>query len=169
LFGTALAMVELSDIVRTRIKARRTVILLDTCHSAGALAAPKERATGLADFAPSSATLDRIRQGVGRAILTSSQEEQFSYEGAPFQNGYFTHFLLEALRQNNGMNTIRQDYNYVKDELPKAVAARIQVSRGVQLKNDSPAAASQPATQVPALSSGELGGDIILGEPSVIP
>jgi uncharacterized caspase-like protein len=169
LFGTALAMVELSDIVRTRIKARRTVILLDTCHSAGALAASKERATGLADFAPSSATLDRIRQGVGRAILTSSQEEQFSYEGAPFQNGYFTHFLLEALRQNNGMNTIRQDYNYVKDELPKAVAARIQVSRGVQLKNDSPAAASQPATQVPALSSGELGGDIILGEPSMIP
>jgi uncharacterized caspase-like protein len=169
LFGTALAMVELSDIVRTRIKARRTVILLDTCHSAGALAASKERATGLADFAPSSATLDRIRQGVGRAILTSSQEEQFSYEGAPFQNGYFTHFLLEALRQNNGMNTIRQDYNYVKDELPKAVAARIKVSRGVQLKNDSPAAASQPATQVPALSSGELGGDIILGEPSVIP
>jgi caspase domain-containing protein len=169
LFGTALAMVELSDIVRTRIKARRTVILLDTCHSGGAMAASKERATGLADFAPSSEALDRLRQGVGRAILTSSQEEQFSYEGAPFQNGYFTHFLLEAIHQNNGMNTIQQDYDYVKDQLPKAVAARIQASRGVRLKNDSPAGGSQPATQVPALSSSELGGEIILGAPAATP
>jgi uncharacterized caspase-like protein len=169
LFGTALAMVELSDVVRTRIKARRTVILLDTCHSGGAMAASKERATGLADFAPSSETLDRIRQGVGRAILTSSQEEQFSYEGAPFQNGYFTHFLLEALHQNNGMNTIQQDYEYVKDQLPRAVAARLQASRGVRLKNDSPATESQPATQVPALSSSELGGQIMLGAPGATP
>jgi uncharacterized caspase-like protein len=169
LFGSALAMVELSDIVRTRIKARRTVILLDTCHSGGAMAATKERATGLADFAPSGAVLDRIRQGVGRAILTSSQEEQFSYEGAPFQNGYFTHFLLEALHQNNGMNTIQQDYDYVKDQLPRAVAARVQASRGVHLKTDSPAAPSQAATQVPALSSSELGGDIVLGAPAASP
>jgi uncharacterized caspase-like protein len=169
LFGSALAMVELSDIVRTRIRARRTVILLDTCHSGGAMAASKERATGLAEFAPSSTALDRIRQGVGRAILTSSQEEQFSYEGAPFQNGYFTHFLLEALHQNSGMNTIQQDYDYVKDQLPRAVAARVQAARGVHLKNDSPAAASETATQVPALSSSELGEEIILGAPSAIP
>jgi hypothetical protein len=133
------------------------------------MAASKERATGLADFAPSSEALDRIRQGVGRAILTSSQEEQFSYEGAPFQNGYFTHFLLEAIHQNNGMNTIQQDYDYVKDQLPKAVAARMQASRGVHLKNDSPAGGFQPATQVPALSSSELGGEIILGAPSATP
>ena len=165
LFGSALGMVELSDIVRSRIKARRTVILLDTCHSGGALSTSKERAAGLADSAPSTQALDRIRQGVGRAILTSSQEEQFSYEGAPFQNGYFTHFLLEALRQNNGMNTVQQDYDYVKEQLPKAVAARVQTSRGVRLKDNAPAAASQPATQVPALSSSELGGDIVLGAP----
>jgi uncharacterized caspase-like protein len=169
LFGSALAMVELSDIVRTRIKARRTVILLDTCHSGGAMAASKERATGLADSAPSTEALDRIRQGIGRAILTSSQEEQFSYEGAPFQNGYFTHFLLEALRQNNGMNTIQQDYDYVKDQLPRAVAARMQASRGVHLKNDSPVAPSESATQVPALSSSELGGGIILGALAATP
>ncbi len=161
LFGSSLAMVDLSDIVRTRVKARRTVILLDTCHSAGAMAAKTERATGLVDYPPSGGVIDRIRQGVGRAILTSSQQDQFSYEGAPFQNGYFTHFLLEAVRQNNGMNTIQQDFEYVKEQLPKAVAARQQGSRGVQLKNDVPAAAS--ATQVPALNVSELGGDIVLG------
>ena len=108
LFATAMPMVELSDIVRTRIKARRTAIILDTCHSGAAATQLKDRATGMADFTPSAGALDRIRQGVGRAILTSSQEDQVSYEGPPFQNGYFTHFLIEALRQNQGMDTIQQ-------------------------------------------------------------
>jgi hypothetical protein len=170
LFGSSMAMVDLSDIVRTRVKARRTVILLDTCHSGGAMAATKERATGFADFAPSGGALDRLRQGVGRVILTSSQEDQFSYEGAPFQNGYFTYFLLEALRQNNGMNTVQQDFDYMKDQLPKAVAARTQVSRGVRLKTDAaPTSGPQSTTQVPGLSASELGGDIVLGAPAANP
>ena len=168
LFGTALAMVELSDIVRTRIKARRTVIFLDTCHSGAATSASVERATGLADSAPSSAVLDRIRQGVGRAVFTSSQEDQLSYEGAPFQNGYFTHFLIEGLHQNNGMNTVQQIYEYVKDQLPKAAAAHSQGQRGVHLKTDAPAAL-QATTQVPALGSSELGGAIVLGVPPASP
>ncbi len=168
LFGSALAMVELSDIVRTRIKARRTVIVLDTCHSGGATSATKERATGLSDFAPSSVALDRIRQGLGRVILTSSEENQFSYEGAPFENGYFTHFLLEALHQKQGQATMQQIYEYVKVELPKAVAARNQGSRGIHLKSD-PAVASQPTTQMPVLSSSELGAEIILGAPTASP
>jgi hypothetical protein len=67
------------------------------------------------------------------------------------------------------MNTIQQDYDYVKDQLPRAVAARMQASRGVRRKNDSPAAASESATQVPALSSSELGGGIILGAPTATP
>jgi uncharacterized caspase-like protein len=168
LFATAMAMVELSDIVRTRIKARRTAIILDTCHSGAATTALKERATGLADFAPSPAALERIRQGVGRAILTSSQENQVSYEGPPFQNGYFTHFLIEALRQNNGMDTIVQVYAYVKDALPKAIAAQKQSARGMRLKNDNDTGVpAQPTTQVPVLSSSDLGAGIVLGVPSL--
>jgi hypothetical protein len=167
LFATAMPMVELSDIVRTRIKARRTAIILDTCHSGAATTQLKDRATGLSDSTPSASALDRIRQGVGRAILTSSQEDQVSYEGPPFQNGYFTHFLIEALRQNQGMDTIEQVYAYVKDALPKAVAAQKQAARGVRLKSDAGSSApSAPATQVPVLSSSELGAGIVIGAPS---
>ncbi len=166
LFATAMPMVELSDIVRTRIKARRTAIILDTCHSGAATTQLKERATGLADSAPSTAALDRIRQGVGRAILTSSQEDQVSYEGPPFQNGYFTHFLMEALRRNQGMDTIEQVYAYVKDALPKAVAAQKQTARGVRLKNDAGSSApSSQTTQIPVLSSSDLGAGIVIGAP----
>jgi len=162
LFATALPMVELSDIVRTRVKARRTAIFLDTCHSAGATSTLPERATGLADSAPSASALERIRQGVGRAILASSQEDQVSFEGPPFQNGYFTHFLLAALRQNNGMDTIEQVYAYVRDELPKAVSAQVQAQRSVSLKNGASPPPKQ-ATQIPVLSISESGADIVLG------
>jgi len=162
LFATALPMVELSDIVRTRVKARRTAIFLDTCHSAGAASQLRERATGLADYAPSRTALERIRQGVGRAILASSQEDQVSYEGPAYQNGYFTHFLLEALQQNNGMNTVEQVYSYIRDELPKAVSAQYQAQRSVRLKNEA-AAPVKHATQIPVLSVSESGADIVLG------
>ncbi|HEY4740616.1 MAG TPA: caspase family protein [Candidatus Acidoferrales bacterium] len=158
LFATSLAMVDLSDIVRSRIKARRTVILLDTCHSGAATVATKERA--LADSAPSRGALERISQGLGRAIVASSSEDQVSYEGAPYQNGYFTHFLLDALRQNGGMNNIEQVFAYVKEQVSKAVAARNAGNRGVSAEGQS---GITPPGQTPVLDTSELGNGIVLG------
>jgi len=160
LFATALAMVDLSDIVRSRIKARRTVIILDTCHSGAATLAAKERALGVAESSASSSALERISAGVGRAILTSSTESQVSYEGPPYQNGYFTYFLLGALKQNNGMNTMDQIFAYVKDGVSKAVAAKSNAHRGVSVAG---AKTQSPPGQTPVLSASEIGEKIILG------
>ena len=160
LFATAMPMVDVSDIVRSRIKARRTVILLDTCHSGAATVAAKERALGLADSAPSRGALERIGQGIGRAIVTSSSEDQVSYEGAPYQNGYFTYFLMAAMRQNSGMNNIQQIFGFVKDQVSKAVAARNAGNRGVSAEG---ATGVTPPGQTPVLDVSELGGDIVLG------
>jgi hypothetical protein len=136
LFATALPMVEISDVVRTRIKAERTVILLDTCHSGAA--AP------VRDSAVSEKALDRIRQGVGRAIVTSSSAEEQSYEGKPFDNGYFTHFLIEALRKNKGSDSVEQVYASLK-------------------QNVSTAADSIKRKQTPVLSKSEGGEQIVIG------
>ena len=160
LFATAMPMVDLSDIVRSRIKARRTVILLDTCHSGAATSAAKERALGLADAAPSRGALERIGQGIGRAIVASSSEDQVSYEGPPYQNGYFTHFLLDALRQNGGMNNIQQVFAYVREQVSKAVAARNAGNRGVSAEGQS---VVSPPGQTPVLDTSQLGNDIVLG------
>jgi hypothetical protein len=160
LFATAMPMVDLSDIVRSRIKARRTVILLDTCHSGAATVSAKERALGLADAAPSRGALERIGQGIGRAIVASSSEDQVSYEGAPYQNGYFTHFLLDALRQNGGMNNIQQVYTFVREQVSKAVAARNAGNRGASAEGESVVA---PPGQTPILDTSQLGNDIVLG------
>jgi hypothetical protein len=162
LFGSALAMVELSDIVRTRIQARRTVIVLDTCHSGGAMIASRERALQVSEASPSASVLDRIKQGVGRAILSSSQEGQSSYEGPPFQNGYFTHFLLEALRRNNGTDNIQQVYTYVRDQVSKTVSSRATVSRGAFVSGAGANPIVTPG-QTPVLATSETGSEIVLG------
>jgi Caspase domain len=140
LFATAVPMVEISDVVRTRIKAERTVILLDTCHSGAAA----RDASMVRDSAASEKALDRIRQGVGRAIVTSSSSEEQSYEGKPYDNGYFTHFLIEALRKNKGRDSVEQVYASLK-------------------QNVSTAAASIERKQTPVLSKSEGGEQIVIG------
>jgi uncharacterized caspase-like protein len=164
LFSTSIAMVDISDIVRTRVRARRTVILLDTCHSGGAGIANRERALQVSESAPSASVLERISQGIGRAILSSSQEDQSSYEGAPFQNGYFTHFLIEAIRRNNGMDSIEQMFPYLRDQVSKAAATK-STTRGAYVAGAAPAAKSANLGQTPVLTASDIGGTIVLGAP----
>jgi Caspase domain len=145
LFATALPMVQISDIVRSRIKAQRTVILLDTCHSGAAVANSSARLASLvSDSAVSNDALDRIRQGIGRAVVTSSSPDEKSYEGQPYSNGYFTHFLLEELKKNGGQDSIEQIYASLK----------VNVSR---------AASSIQHKQTPVFSHSERGAEIVIG------
>jgi uncharacterized caspase-like protein len=147
LFATALPMVQISDIVRSRIKAQRTVILLDTCHSGAATASPTGSGPLRSDSSASNDALDRIRQGVGRAIVTSSSVEEKSYEGQPYSNGYFTHFLLEGLRKDGGQVSVDQLYAFLKQNVSKAAGL-------IQRK------------QTPVFSHSEHGAEIIIGSPS---
>jgi hypothetical protein len=147
LFATALPMVQISDIVRSRIKAQRTVILLDTCHSGAAAAANAPASSSHSDTSASGDALDRIRQGIGRAIVTSSSPDEKSYEGQPYANGYFTHFLLEGLRKDGGQDSIEQIYMSLKQNVSKAAGS-------IQRK------------QTPVFSHSEHGAEIIIGLPS---
>ncbi|MFN0166439.1 MAG: caspase domain-containing protein [Bryobacteraceae bacterium] len=116
LFATALPMVEISDIVRTRVKARRTVVILDTCHSAGAM--PRVRPSAL-----SAAGLDRISEGEGRVILSACTVEQSSWENAGIGNGYFTSCLLQALRQTGGCRPLTALFPAIREQVRTEVAA----------------------------------------------
>jgi hypothetical protein len=140
LYATALAMVELTDAVRSRIAARRTLVILDTCHSG---AAASHAGTNEAAIAPEQ--LDQIRQGYGRAILTSSQVGENSYEDDEAQNGYFTFFLMQALKQTKGLAPIGSVYATVKTQVTKNVQAKFKLP------------------QTPLLSQSDHGGDLIVG------
>ena len=145
LFATALGMVELTQVVRSRILARRTAILLDTCHS-GAAASGKNR--DVQESSVSSSTLDAIRQGAGRAIITSSQVGESSWEDDEDQNGYFTHFLVEALRKNKGLDPNQKVFDYVHDRVSRSVMTKYEVK------------------QEPVLSVSVGKAEIVIGAPS---
>jgi uncharacterized caspase-like protein len=115
--------------VRSRILALRTVILLDTCHSG---AATGEAGVAVSSVAPG--TLDYIRQGVGRAIITSSTAGENSYENADAQNGYFTFYLVKALRESNGLDPIQKIYSYVHDQVAGSVKAKYKLRQNPVLR-----------------------------------
>lgn len=140
LYGSALAMVDVSDIISSRVRARRTAVFLDTCHSGGAL-----KRSGLREAAPAGRMLDKMRAGVGRVIIASSQEGQASWESERFDNGIFTYFLLEALKQQNGLAPISAVYEYLKQRVAKQVMTEHR------------------AVQMPVMMRSEQGADIVLG------
>jgi len=139
LFATALPMVDVVDVVRTRVQARRAVVFLDTCHSGEAVGA------GIKPSSVNAATLDRLTQGVGRVIIASSQADQESYESRSIRHGFFTYNLIRALKQDNGLDDIDKVYAFVRDQVSKQVMAEKH----------------QP--QTPVMSKGAQAAEIVIG------
>jgi hypothetical protein len=119
IFGSALAMVEISSIISTRCVAQRTVVIFDTCHSGA----------GAASQALSREDFLQLSEGAGRYILTSCEENQKSYEDRG--HGLFTASLIANLRARRGcvplndlFTAVRQDVaakarqGYKKDQRP---------------------------------------------------
>lgn len=124
LYATALPMVELANAVASRMKALRTVIILDTCYSGGAVSnTSKVMASGIGNSAPSQATLDRIAQGTGRIVMTAASANEESLESDLLHHGYFTYFLLQALQAGQGLTPLTDIYATVAQHVTQRVAA----------------------------------------------
>jgi hypothetical protein len=108
IFGTALAMVEVSNIISSRCLAQRTVVILDTCHSGAA--SPKTM---------SAENFDRMRGGAGRYVLSSCDENQLAYEDA--EHGYFTASLIDRLKAAKGCLPMKELYTQVRNEVSQRV------------------------------------------------
>jgi Caspase domain len=124
LYATALPMVELANAVATRFKALRTAVILDTCYSGGAVTnESKLMGKGVANAAPSSATLDRMAEGTGRIVIAAARSDEESLESDQLHHGYFTYFLLQAIKANRGLTPIAQIYSTVAQEVSQRVSA----------------------------------------------
>jgi uncharacterized caspase-like protein len=117
LYSTAIPMVEITTVVRTRIKALKVAVILDTCHSQGALAQ-----TVTIPQSVSPQTLDRIREGTGRVILAASRTEESSYEVARYGHGLFTYYLLEGLKQQKD-TPLDKLYPWIADQVSREAGA----------------------------------------------
>ena len=117
LYSTAIPMVEITTVIRTRIQALKVVVILDTCHSGGALSK-----TVTIPSSVSAETVEHIKEGTGRVILAASQGEESSYEVAKYGHGVFTYYLLQALRQEKDA-PVDKIYQYVNTHVAQDAAA----------------------------------------------
>jgi tetratricopeptide (TPR) repeat protein len=60
-------------------------------------------------------------QGVGSLVLSSSSPEQRSWESDELRNSYFTHYLIDALKEGTGTNTIDQVYKAMRSKVQAGV------------------------------------------------
>jgi uncharacterized caspase-like protein len=125
LYATAYPMVELADAVSTRMKALRTAVFLDTCYSGGAAggSAPHP-AQALANTAPSSAMLAHMSEGTGRIVMAASEVNEESLESSQLHHGYFTYYLLQALKSGKGGTPLSQVYASVAQQVSQSVSAQ---------------------------------------------
>jgi uncharacterized caspase-like protein len=127
LYATALPMVEISNAIATRVKARRAAIFLDTCYSGNAaLRDPKMIAPGIKNSSPSQQTLDHIKQGAGRIVFAAAGTEEESLESDTLKHGFFTYFLVQALHQQGGTAPLSQIFDYTKQHVSDRVATEFR-------------------------------------------
>ena len=123
MYGTALPMVELADAVATRMKALRTLVVLDTCYSGGSVGNPASANKSEAvKAAPSQAMLEQMGQGTGRIVLAASQSDEESLESAKLGHGFFTYYLLQALKTGKGNTPMSQVYSEVSKNVAQLAA-----------------------------------------------
>jgi WD40 repeat protein len=116
----AIGQDRLQDWVANRIKARKALILLDTCES-GALVGGHTRSR--VDVPASEAAVGRLHEATGRPVLTAAASGKAALEGYKKENGLFTWAVLDALRNGdtggNGIIELSELAAHVQSLVPK--------------------------------------------------
>jgi WD40 repeat protein len=87
----------LQDWIANRIRAKKALILLDTCES-GALVSGYTRSR--TDAPASEAAIGRLHEATGRPVLTAAASGKPAFEGYK-GHGVFTYALIDALRNGD--------------------------------------------------------------------
>ena len=115
----AIGQDRLQDWVANRIKAKRAVILLDTCESGALVGGHAQSRT---DQPASEAAVGRLHEATGRPVLTAAATGKAALEGYK-GHGVFTYALLDALKNadanNNGTIELSELAAHVQALVPK--------------------------------------------------
>ena len=157
LFATSLQMIDLVEQINRELKSRRVVLFLDTCFSGDASKAGRQ-VISVAPSGPESAydgsrrvqplappnasssvafsgALNNLRVGTGRAVITASRANEVSFEDPNLHNGYFTYFLIQALRSGGASQTLGDLFPHVRDRVLE------------QVRRDHPGKAQTPSCE----------------------
>ena len=136
----AIGQERLQDWMVNRIKAKKAMILLDTCAS-GALVA--DYSVSRVDVPASEAAIGRLHEAIGRPVLTAAAAGKDAVEGYK-GHGVFTYAVMEAFAKGdtNGNGLIEMS------ELAAHVQKRVpEISPTIKLRS------KDPVTQKPKLGS----------------
>ncbi|MDX2290144.1 MAG: caspase family protein [Hyphomicrobiaceae bacterium] len=154
----AIGQDRLQDWLSNRIKARRALILLDTCES-GALVQGYARSR---DGRGADAAVGRLHEATGRPILTAAASGKPALEGYK-GHGVFTFALLGALRHGdrsgNGMIELSELVAYVQESVPKLSAELGGAGRAATTGFRASGAGDAPTQSA---RFGTRGGDFVL-------
>ena len=115
LYATGLPLQELASAVRQRVHAKRVVLIVDACHSGAADTASKGiKRVGNIDS-------KSLSLGTGQLVICSSEPNQISWESKRYENGVFTHHLLESLRAGSGKAKLGQAFERMKESVLEEV------------------------------------------------
>ncbi|PYR39429.1 MAG: hypothetical protein DMF93_14105 [Acidobacteria bacterium] len=145
LYATALQMIDLAEDLSRDLRSGRVVLILDTCYSGDA--ARMRLDGGAAVFAPG---LEGFARAPGRLVMAAANGDQPSWESAERKNGYFTFFLVDALRQGRGRLPLRQLFEDVQKNVSAAVLRELHKTQtplmtGSAAIRDVPLAAAEAA------------------------
>ena len=136
--GTALPMEDIDRALKTILHSEKVIILADTCHSA----AIGGGIGGRRRVGNDAQVMNRFLQDISRskggvALLTSAEANEVSFEDTKWGGGHgvFTHYLLEGMRgaadrDGNGIVTIGELFEYVRDNVKRATDYRQHPSIG---------------------------------------
>ena len=142
---------KLQALIVNKIKAKRGLILLDTCESGAAVTGAGRNDT--------EAALGRLNEATGRTVITASNVSQSALEGYE-GHGVFTFAILEALvkgdANHNGIIEVSELEDWVQSRAP-GLSAKLQGKRGLALGYAASGYAERGAINI--ASDETLGGD----------
>jgi WD40 repeat protein len=162
LFSRAISQERLQDWIANRIKARRAVLLLDTCES-GALVGGHTQSR--INQPSSEAAIGRLHEATGRPVLTAAASGKAAFEGYK-GHGIFTWALLDALQNAdtnaNGTIELSELAAHVQNLVPKLGIELGSPTRGFVVVGpaESTTGASPPVVQ--AARFGARGEDFVI-------
>ena len=124
---TAFAMKDFKRLLENNVRARRMILFVDTCHSAGLIVPPGESTRGLRINLVSQYAEKMLYVQEGNALITSSDVGEASQEGPRWGGGHgvFTHFLLQGM---GGMADTDSDQVVTVGELFRYVSQKVRAA-----------------------------------------
>lgn len=132
LYATSLQMIDLVQMINRDLKANRVVLLLDTCYSGDATGAKGVIPVWIKDPAPDApASISfsaALKLTPGRAVITASRANEVSRESTSLMNGFFTAFLIQAMRSSEGRITLSDLFTQTREHVIKEVRGQTPTS-----------------------------------------